>query len=179
MNWKTLTSIVRDRDTEILVNVLPNTDYSISNNGLHVAVEDMAGNILLNGEGTYNSGTNEIIVVKVQQTDEIMMNKGPTIRPFEPMIPLEERKNAVLQVNVPIDKISGTGLTYAQFGGVIRSVAVSGIKVQTMYEGSFSFSDDYETPQMDNKKGFADDAQTIGGTLGYFYDTEYETNLPI
>lgn len=88
-------------------------------------------------------------------------------------------KSATLHVNVPADCIIPTGLSLKQFGQLLNAVAASGIKVEALFEGTFQFSEDYNESQFDNATGFADDAQTIGGTMGYVYDPLEEFDLPI
>ena len=88
-------------------------------------------------------------------------------------------KSATLHVNVPADSVVPTGLSLKQFGQLLNVIAASGVRVEALFEGTFSFSDDYNESQFDDEKGFADDAQTIGGTLGAVYDPTDDISLPI
>lgn len=91
----------------------------------------------------------------------------------------EVGKSATLHVNVPADSVVPTGLSLRQFGQLLNAVAASGVRVEALFEGTFAFSDDYNESQFDDEKGFADDAQTIGGTLGAVYDPTDDISLPI
>lgn len=90
-----------------------------------------------------------------------------------------EGKHAALHVNVPAGAINKTGLSFAQFGRLINMVVVAGVRAEALFEGTFSFSSDYYNSEVDDEKGFADDAQTIGGTFGYIYDPVEDIELPI
>lgn len=91
----------------------------------------------------------------------------------------KDGKSATLHVNVPADSVVPTGLSLRQFGQLLNVVAASGVRVEALFEGTFAFSDDYNESQFDDEKGFADDAQTIGGTMGHIYDPTEDINLPI
>lgn len=90
-----------------------------------------------------------------------------------------EGTHATIHVNVPAAAINKTGLSLAQFGQLINVIVASGIRAEVLFEGTFAFSDDYNESQFDNNTGFADDAQTIGGTMGYVYDPSEDVELPI
>lgn len=90
-----------------------------------------------------------------------------------------EGKSANIHVNVPAGAINATGLSFVQFGRLVNVIAASGIKAHVLLEGTFSFSMDYYESEFDDNAGFADDAQTIGGTFGYIYDPLDDVELPI
>lgn len=90
-----------------------------------------------------------------------------------------EGKNASLYINVPADAVTPTGLSLRQFGELINLVVAAGVRAEVLFEGTFSFSSDYENSEFDNAAGFADDEQTIGGTMGYVYDPSKNIDLPI
>lgn len=90
-----------------------------------------------------------------------------------------EGRSANIHVNVPAGAINATGLSLVQFGRLVNVVAASGIKAHVLFEGTFSFSSDYYESEFDENAGFADDAQTIGGTFGYVYDPVDDVEFPI
>lgn len=91
----------------------------------------------------------------------------------------KEGRSATIHVSVPADSINATGLSLRQFGQLVNAIVTGGILAEVLFEGTFAFSDDYYESQFDNEKGFADDAQTIGGTMGYVYDPTDDVELPI
>lgn len=90
----------------------------------------------------------------------------------------EVGRDATLHIDVPGEAINATGLTAKQFGTLINLVVAAGVKAEVLFEGSFGFSNDYTTSQTADPDGFADDAKTTGGTLGYAYDPSKDYELP-
>lgn len=89
-----------------------------------------------------------------------------------------EGKDAALHLNVPAGPINATGLSLTQFGRLINLIVVAGVRAEVLFEGTFSFSSNYSASET-STEGFADDAGTTGGTLGYAYDPEFDVDLPI
>lgn len=89
----------------------------------------------------------------------------------------QEGRDATINVTVPVDAITKTGLTLSQFGQLIGLITANGVGTETFFQGSFEFASGAES-EFDNTKGFADDARTIGGTLGYMYDPAQEADIP-
>lgn len=87
-------------------------------------------------------------------------------------------EHATLKIDAPASSISNTGLTPKQMGTLINLVCAAGIKSHVLFEGTFSFSPDYEASELDDPHGFADDEGTTGGTLGYSYDPKEDYELP-
>jgi hypothetical protein len=90
-----------------------------------------------------------------------------------------EGKPAALYINVPADSVTKTGLTLNQFGRLMNEVVVAGVRVEALFEGTFAFSSNYTASEIDPNAGFADDAGTVGGTLGHAYDPTNDIDLPI
>lgn len=91
----------------------------------------------------------------------------------------KEEYPAKVHINVPIDAITRTGLTMGQFSQLVDLVGAGGVKIQTLFEGTFAFADDYDSSGDSDDFGFADDAQTVGGTLGAAFDPADDYDLPI
>lgn len=88
-------------------------------------------------------------------------------------------KSATLHVNVPGNSIAPTGLSLKQLGQILNAVAASGVKIETLAAGTFSFSDSYTESNYNHPHGFSDDEMTVGGTLGQVYDPAIDIVLPI
>lgn len=93
----------------------------------------------------------------------------------------DEGQPAALMIDgLPIDALNRVGMSATEFGALAQAIVVSGMEITSIdLTGTFSFSDDYDNGQMDNAAGFADDAQTIGGTFSYVFDPSQDTDLPI
>lgn len=124
-----------------------------------------------------NSDPSNGTIPSVINTDYI--NLEMTFKKDADILGVANRKYANIHVNVPAGAINATGLTLKQFGQLVNVVAASGIKAHVLFEGTFSFSSDYYESEFDDNAGFANDAQTIGGTMGYIYDPAIDVELPI
>jgi hypothetical protein len=87
-------------------------------------------------------------------------------------------RHATMHINVPGGAINQTGLTFAQFGRLINLVTVAGVKAEALFEGTFSFSSNYNASEFDVATGAANGSGN-GGTLGYAYDPANDVELPI
>lgn len=89
-----------------------------------------------------------------------------------------EEPRTVQITTLPLDVINKAGLTTSQITAIIKSMLPVGITLSDfLFEGTFEFGKNEN--EYDNEKGFADDADTIGG---YFGATATDTNdiiLPI
>ena len=83
-----------------------------------------------------------------------------------------------LKIDLPMDAISSTGLSRKQFGTLINLVTVAGVNAEVLFEGTFAFSSVYDASETSTATGFADDAQTTGGTLGDTFDPVNDFALP-
>jgi hypothetical protein len=88
-----------------------------------------------------------------------------------------EGKPATLHIEAPVAPISATGLSVKQFGTLINLVVAGGVRAEVLFEGTFEFG--AVGDPTDAGKGFADTAQTQGGTLGITYDPVDDFELPI
>lgn len=88
-----------------------------------------------------------------------------------------EGKPATLHIEAPVAPISNTGLSIKQFGTLINLVVAGGVRAEVLFEGTFEFGSVGEAT--DTAKGFANTAQTQGGTLGITFDPSNDFELPI
>lgn len=82
---------------------------------------------------------------------------------------------AVTLLAAPLDAIAHFGLGPEEFAAIAQRIVAAGVRVGALLQGTFEFDD---FPKLDPDKGFADEAQTIGGTLGAYYDAP-SAELPI
>lgn len=88
-------------------------------------------------------------------------------------------KPAAVQISAPVEPISKTGLTVRQFGTLLDLIVAGGVRAESFFEGTFEFSSVKDISETDASKGFANLAQTTGGTLGLLYDPDTDYELPI
>lgn len=84
-----------------------------------------------------------------------------------------DKQYAGLHINVPGGALSATGLSISQFGKLVNTVTAAGVKANVLFEGTFSFSADYNNSELNSEHGFD------GGTLGFTFDPSEDTELPI
>jgi hypothetical protein len=93
---------------------------------------------------------------------------------YSPSAPEE----AAIAITVPLENVIDSGLTLNYFVNLIARVRSAGIRINADIQGTFEFGSvdeyghEYET-------GFADEEQTIGGTLGALFDNDSDEPLPI
>lgn len=87
-----------------------------------------------------------------------------------------EGKPAVLDIKAPVAPIANTGLTVKQFGTLVDLVVAGGVRAESQFQGTFEFA---AGPGETGPDGFADSAQTTGGTLGVLYDPGTDFELPL
>lgn len=85
---------------------------------------------------------------------------------------------ATLHIDVPLDKVSTTGLSIGQFGTLINLVIAGGVKAEVLFEGTFELASG-NTAEIDEEKGLSDVDQEQGGTLGSMYDPATDYELPV
>lgn len=83
---------------------------------------------------------------------------------------------AAAHIQIPVAAISKTGLTVRQFGTLVDMSAGAGVRITALFEGTFSFASGSEPEP--SSEGFADLAQTVGGTLGFAYDPAEHQEIP-
>ena len=88
-------------------------------------------------------------------------------------------ESASFQLNVPADAVNSIGLTLSQMGQIVDIVSAAGVKAASLFEGTFALSSLPDTLETDVNTGFANDAQTTGGTLGAYYDPGSDIPLPL
>lgn len=73
--------------------------------------------------------------------------------------------------STPKDALNAVGMTVQEYGQIVQSILPVGVGVNLVaYEGTFSYAKkNYEggtyTPELNANEGFADEGQTVGGTL--------------
>ena len=89
-----------------------------------------------------------------------------------------EEEPAAFRIVVPIDDIIDAGVSVQQFVQLMMHIKAAGVKIYGDLQGTFEFGeiDEYGT---EFNTGFADIAQTVGGTIGMLYDPEEDGPLPI
>lgn len=87
-------------------------------------------------------------------------------------------EEAAFKIVSPVESVLGTGLTINQFVNLMLRVKGAGVKMLADFTGTFEFGDISEYDS-EYDTGFADENQTVGGTLGAFYDPAEDTPLPI
>ena len=89
-----------------------------------------------------------------------------------------EEPATVKMVAMPYEILGRAGFTSRQASQIVKMLLPIGVNlIFEELQGSFEFAaidDDY-----DEKKGFANDAQTIGGTLGMLVGEDEDKDLPI
>lgn len=78
---------------------------------------------------------------------------------------INEVAPATIYISIPEGALSG-GITLDQFMLIMRRVKPAGVGFWTFVDGTFEFASGDEI-EIDSDIGFADDAQTQGGTLSY------------
>jgi hypothetical protein len=86
-------------------------------------------------------------------------------------------ENASIYISVPGGSINSIGLSFGQFGQLINLVVAAGVRASALFEGTFGFSTNY-TESEASPQGFANDELTTGGTLGFAFEPEEETEMP-
>jgi hypothetical protein len=85
---------------------------------------------------------------------------------------------AALRIIAPLASVIESGLTLGHFTNIVSRIRSAGVRIDADIQGTFEFGDvseyggEYDT-------GFADEEQTVGGTLGILYDTDGDDPLPI
>lgn len=73
--------------------------------------------------------------------------------------------------NTPMDALNAVGMTANEYGQIVQNILPIGVGLTlTAFEGTFSYAtNNYTsgtyTPELSETEGFANDAQTTGGTL--------------
>ena len=89
----------------------------------------------------------------------------------------ETGEHATIKADIPMDAINTTGLSRKQFGTLVNLVTSAGVRAEVLFEGTFRFAADDNTPES-GAFGFSDDTGTTGGTLGDSFDPADDYALP-
>lgn len=88
--------------------------------------------------------------------------------------------NAAIHIDVPTTAVNKTGLTVNQFAQLVKLATAGGVRTEINFGGTFSFSSQSGTSETDSNAGFADVAETTGGTLSGIFDSSVnDYNLPV
>lgn len=91
---------------------------------------------------------------------------------------IDNPEPAAFTIVAPIDNIFISGLTLNQFISLIQKIKSAGVRIIADLQGTFEFGEISEYgPEFEF--GFADEEQTVGGTLGILYEPDKEDPLPI
>ncbi|MCM3281506.1 MULTISPECIES: hypothetical protein [unclassified Exiguobacterium] len=92
--------------------------------------------------------------------------------------PLEPEPAAIKMAGLPLGELLATGISPSQFGRIVKRAAAPGVKVASIeLTGTFTFASG-STPQS-STLGFADVAETTGGTLSGLLIPDNDQNLPL
>jgi hypothetical protein len=91
----------------------------------------------------------------------------------------KEGEPAAIFIDIPTDLLNRIGFSINQFGRLANRIVAGGVRANVLFQGTFSFSSQYDLSEYDNEKGFADLEQTTGGKLGAVYDPGKDVDLPI
>lgn len=84
---------------------------------------------------------------------------------------------AAVEISAPMDALAKFELTPTQFAAIMQHVVAAGVRATSLLGGTFELSELFETG--DEERGLADDAMTVGGTLGEYYDVGDDIDLPL
>jgi len=85
---------------------------------------------------------------------------------------------AAFRVVAPMENVVMSGITLNQFIQILNAIKAAGVRISADLKGTFIFGTEEEYGQFYDT-GFADNDQTMGGTLGMLYDPSNEDPLPI
>ncbi|MFT8928539.1 MAG: hypothetical protein ABF969_04300 [Sporolactobacillus sp.] len=86
---------------------------------------------------------------------------------------------AIVVDKAPLDELNRVGMSGTQFAQIVQQVVAADVAVsRTVVQGSFSFASG-SALENDAAVGFANAAQTTGGTLGGVFTSESDYELPI
>jgi len=81
---------------------------------------------------------------------------------------------------LPINALNAAGMTVPQLIALLQELVGVDVGIESVnIDGTFQFSSVYDQPEQDENTGFADVAQTKGGTLSGVFIPENEIDLPI
>lgn len=96
--------------------------------------------------------------------------------PADVLLTETEGKCEVVLDGIPYDAINKIGMDITSATKIVQALIPSGVSFSFYgFSGTFEFGD--TSMEYDENAGFADEAQTIGGTLGYATDSS--TALPV
>ncbi len=107
------------------------------------------------GNGTYPSVTECLAITFDCEYEDIYISET-------------EEPCRVQMINLPYTVLENSGMTDSNIYSLVKSLLPICIRLDELsFDGTFEFSD--SESEYDETKGFADDAQTIGGYLGCIY----------
>lgn len=91
----------------------------------------------------------------------------------------EDKRPCVVRLaKMPLDTLIAAGFTSRQAVRMIETVLPACVTIEAEnFEGTFEFAGTVD--EYDEKAGFADEAQSIGGYFGLLYGEDDETKLPL
>lgn len=93
--------------------------------------------------------------------------------------PIQPEPAAIQVTEVPYEKLNGVGLSPSQFVSLVESLVAAGVRVtQVGLTGSFELASAHDVLEQ-SEHGLADEAMTVGGTLGDLYVPGNDYVLPV
>ncbi|MDT8974838.1 hypothetical protein RQP50_01110 [Paenibacillus sp. chi10] len=93
--------------------------------------------------------------------------------------PFQPEPASIQVTEVPYEKLNGVGLSPSQFVSLVESLVAAGVRVtQVGLTGSFELASAHDVLEQ-SEHGLADEAMTVGGTLGDLYVPGNDYVLPV
>lgn len=109
----------------------------------------------------------------------ITLNTDPSNIRVTELYTTIDNEPAGIFVSVPTQLLNSVGFSVSQFGRLVNRIVAGGVRANVLFQGTFQFSSLPATSETDSTKGFANVAQTTGGSLGAFYDPANDVDLPL
>jgi hypothetical protein len=123
-----------------------------------------------NSDGTINGIINAIALA---------LDTAPNTFRIKPLW-VDGQPVALMVDNLPLEALNKVGMSVAEFGAIVQSVTVGGMKVTSIdLSGTFALSSVNNILQTSVEFGLAPLDQSTGGTLGASYDPSQSSDLPI
>jgi len=96
---------------------------------------------------------------------------------------LWENEPAAIHVDVPTEALNEVGFSLVQFGRLVNRIVAAGVRASVLLPGTFQFSSEYDSVNIDNEKGFNElvegEPSDVGGFFGGVYDPADDPDLPM
>lgn len=140
------------------------------------ALSDETYRVLIKGKIARNLSRGDVNSVK--RVLAVTLGVEPSDIVVEPLWAAAIPEPAAVVITTSLDALANAGLSPKQFAQISQLVVAAGVRVQSLFEGTFQFAAG-DQPEMDPDTGFADEDQTFGGTLGAWFDPGEAPLLPL